>query len=416
MLKKFIHTKHKMIGNLLKKKSVVYVLLFILVAFIGYDIIALSSKQTMPPITEPQVSVSEVINRNVIEWDEFPGRIEAVDRVAIRPRVGGTIIKIHFEEGQLVQKGDLLFTIDQQSYIMGVNSADAALALAKSESALANINFDRAKQLIKTKTIPQRDYDSSKSAKDSADASLKKAEAALDQARLHLEYTNISAPISGRISRAEYTIGNLVDGGGNAPILTTIVSVDPMYVSFDIDEHTYTKYIQFNNENADKIKQIQVQVTLPGDNQVPYSGFVKSFDNELNTHSGTVRARAVLSNNQGTLIPGLFVRVRIGILSNDKQNLITERAIGTDQNKKFVYIIDNENKVIYREIILGPIVDGGLRIARKGLNKGEKIVVNGLQRVRPGMVVSPKIVVMDTLSSHTSIAANTDDKNVTPTN
>lgn len=327
------------------------------------------------------VSVAEVLEKNVQVWREFSGRIVAVDRVEIRPRVAGTIDQIHFSEGQKVQKGDLLFTIDQRPY-------KAALDAAETREKVTSADLSRAKDLLAGKFISQKDFDQRRNDAETAKADLTKA-------KLDYEYSVVKSPIDGRVGRAEVTVGNLVDSGGGAPILTTIVSDNPVYADFDVDERTYVTYLSAVGRDAEKVKTIPVHLGLIGEQGEPHQGNVKSFDNELNPTSGTIRVRAVFDNSDGKLTPGLFARVRLGSPEEIKAVLITDRALITDQNKKFVLVVGEGNKTERREVKLDNIV-GGLRIVNSGLKAGEKIVVSGTQRIMmPGQPVTPEIVPMD---------------------
>lgn len=325
------------------------------------------------------VSVAEVLERNVQQWHEFSGRLVAVDQVDIRPRVSGTIDAIHFKNGAQVNAGDMLFTIDPKPY-------EAALAAASARASLAEAELRRAQKLLAEKAIPQREYDQRKN-----DAAIARAD--LTTATLNLQYTKITSPISGKVGRAEITQGNLVESGGGAPVLTTVVSNSPIYADFEVDEATYLEYIRATGAAMDSSK-MPVAMALAGDTDFPHQGSIESFDNKLNNMSGTIRVRASFPNNEGKLVPGLFARIRLGDAGDSKALLITDRAIGTDQNKKFVLVVGAENKVEYREVKLGNLADG-LRIVSDGLKPGEKIVVNGLQRARPGMPVVPEMVPMD---------------------
>lgn len=325
------------------------------------------------------VNVAEVIERKVQQWQEYSGRLVAVDRAEIRPQVSGLIESIHFDEGQRVKKGDLLFTIDQRPY-------KTALDAAQARYTLANTELVRAKTLVVQKVVSQREYDQRKNAADVAKAELTRAQ-------LDYDYTLIKAPVSGRVSRAEITVGNLVDAS-NPPVLTTVVTDQPIYADFDMDEITFLQYLQTIGTDAGKLKDIPVRLTLAGSSGKPCKGRMQSFDNQLDTGTGTIRARAIFKNKDGTLIPGLFVRVQLGHAKDFNAFLVTDRAIGTDQNKKFVLVVGKDNKVEYREVELGGLADG-LRIIREGLHPGEKIIVNGTQRAQPGMPVTPEVVPMD---------------------
>jgi multidrug efflux system membrane fusion protein len=316
----------------------------------------------------PPVSVAEVISRKVDMWNEFSGKLVAVDSAEIRPRVSGTIEKVHFTEGQWVEKGQSLFTIDQRSY-------QAALESAQASATLANSELGRAKTLLADKAVPQREYDQRKN-------NAAAANAALTRAQLDYEYTLVKSPIAGRVGRAEITAGNLVDAGGNAPILTTVVANKPIYADFDIDEQTFLKYLQSAGSDPEKLKSVPVNLLLSGQEGAPRSGAVQSFDNKLNTGSGTLRVRAIFDNKDGSLIPGLFARVQLGVTNSD-------------ENVKFVWVVGDDNKVSYRPVTLGPSAQG-LRVITEGLKPGEKIAINGIQRVMmPGQAITSELVPMD---------------------
>jgi multidrug efflux system membrane fusion protein len=325
------------------------------------------------------VSVAEVIERNVQQWHEYSGRLVAVNQVEVRPRVSGTIESVNFSNGMPVKKGDLLFVIDPRPYEAALESATARAGFAESE-------FKRAETLLGDKAIPQREYDQRRSA-----ASVAKAD--LITARLNLEYTHVKSPISGRVGRAEITLGNLVQSGPNAPVLTTIVAYNPIYADFEVDEESFLRYVA-SDANGSRASEIPVLIGLASEEGAPHEGYIESFDNRLNNESGTIRVRAIVDNPKSSLVPGLFVRVRLGSVQEARAILITDRAVGTDQSKKFVYVIGDDNKVQYREVKLGAMAEG-LRIVHEGLQPGEKIIVNGLQRARPGAPITPEMVPMD---------------------
>lgn len=327
------------------------------------------------------VGVATVEERRVQVWDEFSGRLGAVERVEIRPRVGGTIDAIHFSEGQSVKKGDLLITIDPKPY-------EAAFQSAKARATFAESELTRAKTLLPEKAISQREYDDKKNAYEVARADYTKAS-------LDLGYTQIKAPVDGRIGRPEITVGNLVSPGSDA-LLTTVVSLDPIYVDFDVDEQTYVKYLAAHGNNPQNLTEVQVLLGLAGQKDFPYTGHVQSFDNELNTRAGTVRARAVFDNPNGALIPGLFAHVKVAGSGIQDAVLVNEQAIGTDQSNKLVFVVGAENKVEARVIKPGASAEG-LRIIDEGLKAGESIIVEGVQRAVPGMPVTPMPVSMETL-------------------
>ena len=345
----------------------------------------------MPP--PPPITMAAVIEKDVTEWTEFAGRVQAVDDVEVKPKVSGTIEKVHFQDGAQVQKGDVLFTIDPRPYqaeydrqIGAVSAAESALTNAKQEIA-------RAKNLMQSKAISKREYDERASTLRIADGNFKAAKGALDATKLNMEYTKVVAPISGKVSRAEITEGNIVNAGGNAPGLTRIVALSPIYISFDVDEQTFLSNIQ--NYPAEALKQIPVQVGLANQTDTPIPATIHSFDNQLNVSSGTIRVRAINENADGKLVPGLFARVKLGTPKAESHILINEKAIGTDQSKKYVFVVNAQNMAEYHEVTLGSVVDG-LRVVRSGLKAGDRVIVNGLMRVRPGAPVTPEMVDMQT--------------------
>ena len=353
-----------------------------------------AAKPASPPPAAASVSVAAALEKTVTEWDDFSGRVEAIERVEIRPRVSGTIDAVHFQEGQLVKKGDLLFTIDPRPYQAELARATATQAGAQAGLALAKTELARSSRLIEEHAVAQRELDQRNNALLEADASLKAAEAAVLSARLNLQYTSITAPVSGRVSRAEITVGNLVGAGVASPALTTVVSVSPVYVSFEVDEQTYIRYAANGAVGNSGVSRLPVSIGLASEDGYPHQGQIKAFDNRLDTASGTMRVRAVFDNPNGALTPGMYARVRTGGSAAETAVLIDDKAVGTDQDKKFVMVLGADNKVVYRAVKLGPIVDG-LRIVRSGLKKNERIVVNGLQRIHPNDLVAPTTVSMD---------------------
>jgi multidrug efflux system membrane fusion protein len=344
---------------------------------------------TAPPAAP--VDVAEVVERSITDWQSYSGRLEAVDRVEIRPRVSGTLVAVHFKDGSLVHKGDELFTIDPLPYQAEVDRAEANLAGAKARVAYTASEMARAQRLIADNAIARRDLEQKQNDAREAAANLKAAQAALEIARLNLGYTRIVAPVSGRVSRAEVTVGNLVAAGAGSTPLTTLVSVDPMYASFDVDEQSFLKYV--NPARTGKSGQVPVFMGLANEDGYSRQGKVQYVDNRLDTSSGTIRVRATFDNPDGALVPGLYARIRLGGGDPHKAILIDEKALGTDQSKRFVMVVDAQNKAQYREVQLGSAQDG-LRVVSAGLKPGERIVVNGLQRVRPGDAVDPHLVPM----------------------
>jgi multidrug efflux system membrane fusion protein len=349
--------------------------------------------QSGPPPGPPPVSVAAAIERQVIDTDEFSGRIEAVEQVEVRARVTGYIQSINFRPGTEVKKGDLLFQIDPRPFANEVARAEANLANTRAQVDLARLELARFEKLLADQATSRREYDDAAARVHSLDAQLRANQAALDGARLNLSYTRVTAPVSGRVGKAEITAGNLVQGEvPNSPLLTTVVSLAPIYASFDIDERVYLKYVAKARGRA---AQLPVAVGLADEEGFPHPGRLEFVDNHVDPQSGTARMRAVLDNQDGRLTPGLFARVKIGDATQPRRAvLITDRAVGTDQSKRFVFVIDGENKAQYREVKLGRVADG-MRVIEEGLEPGELIVVNGLQRVRPGTPVTPQTVPME---------------------
>jgi len=349
-----------------------------------------------PAAQATPVSVATVVQSDVATWNDFSGRLEAVERVDIRSRVAGTVQGVHFREGALVKAGDLLLTIDPAPYQADVDRADAQVFAAQSRLTNARSNYARAKQLLADHAISQREYDDSLNAQSEADGNLRSAQAQLQTARLSLGYTQVRAPVSGRVGKLEITTGNLVAAGPGAPVLTTLVSVSPIYASFDADEQVVTRALRElppGSSARAQIEKIPVQMGTVADTATPIVGHLQLVDNQVDAKSGTVRVRAVFDNADGALMPGQFAHLRMGQVKADSALLINERAVGTDQSKKFVMVVGADDKAQYREVTLGANVDG-LRIVSSGLKPGERVVVNGLQRVRPGALIAPQMVAM----------------------
>ena len=344
------------------------------------------SAAAVPPA--PPVSVATVAQTEITAWDEFSGRLEAVERVDVRSRVAGALQSVHFREGSLVRKGDLLITIDPAPYAAEVERASADVAAAQARLSFSRSEQARAQRLWDDKAIAERELDERRNAGLEADARLRAATAALQTSRLSLGYTQVRAPVAGRIGRVEVTVGNLVAAGPGAPVLTTLVSVSPIYASFDADEQALERTGARAAQGA-----IAVRMGTAGQADTPYAGKLQLVDNQVDARSGTVRVRAVFDNADGTLVPGQFARIRMGQSKSSTALLVSERAVATDQSRKYVLVVGADNKAEYREVTLGAPIDG-LRIVASGLKAGERIVVNGLQRVRPGAVVAPQEVPM----------------------
>lgn len=339
------------------------------------------------PVTTP-VDVASVIEKPIIEWNDFSGRVEAVESVEIRPRVTGTIDAVHFQEGQMVAKGAALFTIDPRPYQADLAKAQATRESAVARLSLARTELERASKLILVRAISQREHDQHVNEQLEAQAALAAAQADVQAAQLNLQYTTVIAPVAGRVSRAELTVGNLVGAGPTAPVLTRIVSVSPVYVNFELDEASFIRYARNGARGSTGVAELPVLMGLASEADYPYSGRIKSLDNQLDQHSGTLRVRAVFDNASGVLTPGMYARVRIGDGAPRAALLINDQAVGTDQARKYVFVVSADNRVEYREVQLGPVVDGW-RVVRAGLANGERIVVQGLQKIHPNDRVDP---------------------------
>jgi multidrug efflux system membrane fusion protein len=356
---------------------------------------AQASDPASPAVPAVPVSVASVEQKETASWDEFSGRFEAVERVEVRSRVSGAVLSSHFREGALVKQGDLLIAIDPDTYAAEVERQKAAVSAAEARVSLTRSELDRGKQLNGSSYLSKSDLDRRINDFNEAEASRQAAVAALKTAQLNLDYTEVRAPVSGRAGKLEVTTGNLVAAGPGAPVLTTLVSIDPIYVLFNADENLVATALASTPQAADgaaDISQIPVEITTVTGQSA--TGSLQFIDNQVDTGSGTVRMRAVFDNPKGLLMAGQFARVRVGRAKANEAIAISERAIGTDQDKKFVMVVGQDNKAAYREIEIGKAVDG-LRVVTAGLNPGDRIVVNGLHRIRPGAVVEPQSVPMD---------------------
>jgi multidrug efflux system membrane fusion protein len=347
--------------------------------------------QEAPHAGGPPVSIAAALEKSITETQQFSGRLEAVDRVEIRPRVSGFIESVNFKPGAEVKKGEVLFVIDPRPYQAEASRTEAAALAARAKADLAKLELARAEKLIADKAIPQREADEKASNARELEANARAAQAAYQAAKLNLDFTRVHAPINGRVSKAEVTVGNLVDAN---VVLTSVVSNNPIYASFDGDEDTYLRVGNLSRKGT----AVPVRIGLANEAGFPHEGKLEFVDNRVDPATGSVRMRAVFTNADQALAPGLFARVQLasgnGAGGAGKAVLINDRAVGTDQNRKFVYVVNAENKAEYRPVKLGPMVDG-LRVVRDGLKPGEKIVVNGLQRVRPGAPVTGQLVGME---------------------
>jgi RND family efflux transporter MFP subunit len=352
-----------------------------------------SSPPAPPPL---KVKVTQPVAREIVEWDEYTARLAAVDSVEVRPRVSGYLQAVHFQDGTLVTKGDLLFTIDPRPYEAALRRAQADVSLAVSRLALAQKNRARAATLLASHAISQEEADVRESNERQAEASVEEAQAVLDAARLDVEFTRVSAPVSGRVGRKLVTEGNLISGGLGAQgtLLTTIVSLDPIYAYFEADEGSLLKYSRLartGQRPSSRDYKNPVHVGLADEEGFPHDGVMDFVDNQVDRGTGTIDARAVLPNPDLSLLPGLFARLQLPGSGQYPAILIPDEAVGTDQSQKFVYVVDAESKAQYRTVKIGPMADG-LRVVREGLGPDDRVIVAGLQRARPGLVVDAQPV------------------------
>lgn len=372
-------------------RNLLLLCLFAAGGYFAYDRFSGAPAQAAAPAGAPPampVDVAKVVEKEVMIWTDFSGRLSAVDQAEVRARVPGTVESVHFTDGALVKKGDLLFTIDKRPYQAERDRAAGALAAAEAQSVSARKEAARADRLFKEKALSSRDYEQRREGIAVAEGAVKTAAGALAAAQLNLDYAEIRAPFDGRAGRAEVTAGNLV--GAGTPVLTTVVSSGPVYADFEMDEPTFLHYI---GAVAGDVSRIPAELSLAAETGKRRAGRIHSFDNRVNAGSGTIRVRALFDNPDGDLVPGLFARVLVGSPAPRPALLISDRAVGTDQNKKFVYVVGDDGKPQYRVVRLGPAAEG-LRVVEEGVNAGEKIVIAGLQRIRPGVVVAPQDVPM----------------------
>jgi membrane fusion protein, multidrug efflux system len=333
------------------------------------------------------VTVRTLAGQKARAWSEFSGRLQAVDAVEIRPEVSGRITEVLFEDGQIVKAGDVLFVIDPRPYRAAVAHAEAALASAQANAEFAKTDRDRTATLVASRAVAQRDFDQRRNASRIADAAVQTAEADLARARLDLEHAHVVAPIAGRASRPEITVGNLVQAGLNAPLLTTIISNDAIYAAFEVDEQTYLESVRDIASRRDQERRIPVRLSVQGDKSRAYEGTIFSFDNRIDPASGTIRARAKFDNSDGALLPGMFVSVKLAEGAEREELLVPDRAVGSDQSRKFVYVVGADDRISYREVRLGKRI-ASQRIALDGLQAGDRVVIDGVQRVRPNTLVA----------------------------
>jgi multidrug efflux system membrane fusion protein len=366
-----------------------------LVALAGVSAGCSSSAQPKAP-APVEVSVAEVICKQLGDSDEFTGRLEAVNAVEVRPRVSGYLQSVHFKEGAIVRQGDLLFQIDPRPFQAEVDRLKGDLLQAKAQRSRAQSDFERAERLHNNDGMSAEEYDRRAAVRNEAEARIASTEAALRGAELNLEFTRVTAPITGRVGRAEITEGNLVEGGaGQIKPLTTLVSLDPIYVYFDVDEQTYLKYARVTQSHGTSSHDLRsaAQLGLADEDGFSHVGQVSFVDNQVSSSTGTIRLRATFANKNLALTPGLFARIRLQGGGTQSSCLAKDEAVVTDLNQKYVFVLGKNNTLAYRPVKLGPMAEG-LRVVRDGLHEGDVVVVNGLQRVRPGDAVTPRKVSM----------------------
>ena len=344
--------------------------------------------QTAAP-QPPEVVVAESVRREITEFEEFTGRSEAVDTVDIRARVSGYLDKVHFKEGEEVRAGDLLFEIDPRPYHAEFTRAEAALFQTEAHLRRLDADFGRARHLLPKRAISQEEFDKMGGDRAEAEAAVGVAKASVEVAKLNLTFTKVYAPIAGRISRHLIDRGNLVKADDT--LLTTIVSLDPMYAYFDIDERTLLKLRRLGGGTLKPVaeKDMPIQLGLADEDDYPHLGKIDFVDNRVDANTGTLRVRGVFSNPDRILTPGLFVRIHVPISKPHFANLVPEKALGTDQGQKYLYVVNPANEVVYRRVRTG-VQSDGLRVVEDGVQPGERFIVSGLQRVRPGNKVTPK--------------------------
>ncbi len=360
----------------------------------------------MPP--PPAVSVATVLSRDVQQWDSFTGRISAVETVELRPRVSGYVERVAYHEGQQVRKGDLLFVIDQRRYQADLDHALAELERARSQAHLAQTQDTRARALLEAKAISREDFDTRTAATAEGNAAVHAAEAAVQSARLELQFTQVRSPIDGLVGRAMLTQGNLAEA--DTSLLTTVVSLDPVHVYFDSDEQTFLRYNELARKGERSQSQNLVRVGLADEAGYPHAGTVDFIDNQVDPRTGTIRARAVLPNPDHVFTPGLFARVQLEGSSQARAMLVDDKAVLTDQDRKYVYVLGPQNKAVRKDIVAGRVIDG-LRVVEAGLSPRDKVIVDGMQKVFfPGMPVAPQTVAMRASAPSLQVASTTEVK------
>ncbi|GMN06133.1 efflux RND transporter periplasmic adaptor subunit [Croceitalea sp. MTPC5] len=363
-----------------------------LLAFSAFD----KEEQKEIASVEPKglpVEVSNPVFEKITEWDEYTGRFEASNRVEVRARVSGYIENVSFKDGQSVTKGDVLFTIDQRPFKIALNQARASYGQAKARLTIAQDNFSRVASLRESGAVSAEEYDSRKQALAGAKASIQLAQAAVDNARLNLEFTRVKAPISGRVSRDMVNQGNLIDGGSSSStLLTTIVATSPIHFYFQGSESDYLKYTrlaQSGERESSRSKANPVMLKLQDETDYTHEGVMDFVDNEIDRSTGTIEGRATLENKDGLIEPGMFGQARLLGSAEHEALMIPDEIIGTNQSVRYVYVLDENNQVAIKNVELGSLHTNGLRIIKNGLTPEDKVITNNIQKIRPGVVVSP---------------------------
>ncbi|HEY7494467.1 MAG TPA: efflux RND transporter periplasmic adaptor subunit [Candidatus Tectomicrobia bacterium] len=355
---------------------------------------ACTQQSSPPPATPPppKVTVSQPLHREVVEWEEYTGRLDAVESVEIRARVSGYLQSVNFKDGGMVKKGDLLFVVDPRPYQAELQRAKAELAMAIARFEQAEKDLARAQLLLRSRAMSEEEVETRSSARRQAQESIQAARATVEAAQLNVEFTQVRAPISGRISRNFVSVGNLITGGAaQSTLLTTIMSLDPIYCYFETDERTYLKEIRRSHTEErtnSQASRTPVYLALADEAGFPHKGSVDFVDNRLDPGTGTITARAVVPNPDLALTPGLFARVRVPTSDTYRALLLPSEAVGSDLSQQFVFVVNDQNLAEYRKVTLGPIIDG-LRVIRNGLQPDNWVIVNGIQRVKTGARVDP---------------------------
>ena len=343
-----------------------------------------------PPAPQAMpVDVTVVRHTPVRLWTDFSARLRAVDQVELRPQVSGRIVEVRFSDGETVAQGQVLFVIDPRPYQAAVDRAEAELTAARDRRTLAKKELERAQQLLKSRNISRQAVDELESAYAVSASEVDAAATRLEQARIDLDYAFVKAPIAGRASRAEVTVGNLVQAGAEAPLLTTIVSSDGLYAEFEVDEGTYIRHVRSTARSLTAERHIPVRLYIQGFEDRPFEGRIHTFDNRIDPNTGTIRARALFENDSGVLLPGMFARVELGSAVEQSVVLLPPEVVLTDQDRRFVYVVDAEGNASYRQVKLGATV-GDRRIVSEGLRDGDRVITSAIMLVRPGTPVAPR--------------------------